>query len=364
MPDSPADVVVPATVTNADTGIEFQVTGIGSGAFASTNITSVTLPASISSIQPGAFEGADNLQWVDMHTANGFTVDNVNRTATTSPFFGVPKQALVYVCGKSIPSQNYVFYIDSEFICENFVIYDDFSGSQTQYQDAGDYKWPLTVPMDFTAKNVVNTRQLTGTYFYTICLPYSLQLPATMEAYTLIASSTEHLGFTALESEATLEAYKPYLVKALTSGHLLYAKNVKVYASPAESEMYKLLGAGPVQSGNAYFYGTMRYMGTTAPQADGLYIMQSSGKWSKIETAQDYDPATGKGICILPMRAYIKMDSPMMARHLTATYTNGIEEMTTADECETPVYNLQGMKINRANAKGVVIVNGKKVWVK
>ena len=364
VPDSPADVVVPATVTDADTGIEFQVTGIGSGAFASTNITSVTLPASISSIQPGAFEGADNLQWVDMHTANGFTVDNVNRTATTSPFFGVPKQALVYVCGKSIPSQNYVFYIDSEFICENFVIYDDFSGSQTQYQDAGDYKWPLTVPMDFTAKNVVNTRQLTGTYFYTICLPYSLQLPATMEAYTLIASSTEHLGFTALESEATLEAYKPYLVKALTSGHLLYAKNVKVYASPAESEMYKLLGAGPVQSGNAYFYGTMRYMGTTAPQADGLYIMQSSGKWSKIETAQDYDPATGKGICILPMRAYIKMDSPMMARHLTATYTNGIEEMTTADECETPVYNLQGMKINRANAKGVVIVNGKKVWVK
>ena len=364
VPDSPADVVVPATVTNADTGIEFQVTGIGSGAFASTNITSVTLPASISSIQPGAFEGADNLQWVDMHTANGFTVDDVNRTATTSPFFGVPKQALVYVCGKSIPSQNYVFYIDSEFICENFVIYDDFSGSQTQYQDAGDYKWPLTVPMDFTAKNIVNTRQLTGTYFYTICLPYSLELPATMEAYTLIASSTEHLGFTALESEATLEAYKPYLVKALTSGHLLYAKNVKVYASPAESEMYKLLGAGPVQSGNAYFYGTMRYMGTTAPQADGLYIMQSSGKWSKIETAQDYDPATGKGICILPMRAYIKMDSPMMARHLTATYTNGIEEMTTADECETPVYNLQGMKINRANAKGVVIVNGKKVWVK
>jgi hypothetical protein len=128
--------------------------------------------------------------------------------------------------------------------------------------------------------------------------------------------------------------------------------------------MYKLLGAGPVQSGNAYFYGTMRYMGTTAPQADGLYIMQSSGKWSKIETAQDYDPATGKGICILPMRAYIKMDSPMMARRLTATYTNGIEEMKTADERETPVYNLQGMKINRANAKGVVIVNGKKVWVK
>ena len=364
VPDSPADVVVPATVTNADTGIEFQVTGIGSGAFASTNITSVTLPASISSIQPGAFEGADNLQWVDMHTANGFTIDNVNRTATTSPFFGVPKQALVYVCGKSIPSQNYVFYIDSEFICENFVIYDDLSGSQEQYQDAGDYKWPITVPMDFTAKKVVNTRQLTGTHFYTICLPYSLQLPATMEAYTLIGSSTKHLGFTALESDVTLEAYKPYLVKALTSGHLLYAKNVKVYASPAESEMYKLLGAGPVQSGNAYFYGTMRYMGTTSPQADGLYIMQSSGEWSKIEIAQDYDPATGKGICILPMRAYIKMDSPMMARHLTATYTNGIEEMTTADECETPVYNLQGMKINRANAKGVVIVNGKKVWVK
>jgi hypothetical protein len=288
----------------------------------------------------------------------------VNRTATTSPFYGVPKQALVYVNGNSTPSQNYVFYIGSEFICEEFVIYDDLSGSQEQYQDAGDYKWPLTVPMAFTAKKVVNTRQLTGAHFYTICLPYSLLLPATMEAYTLVASTDKHLGFTALESTVTLEPYKPYLVKAKTGGNLLCATNVEVQASPAESELYKLLGAGPVESGKAYFYGTMRYMGTTAPLAEGLYIMQPSGEWGKIETAQDYDPATGTGVCILPMRAYIKMNSPMMARSLTATYTNGIEEMTTAEESETPVYNLQGMKVNRANAKGVVIVNGKKVRVK
>jgi len=155
--------------------------------------------------------------------------------------------------------------------------------------------------------------------------------------------------------------YKPYLLKAKSSGTLLSATNVTVSASPAEGTMHRLWGAGPVNTGNAYLYGTMRYMGTEAPAAGGLYIMQSSGNWGLVETPQDYNPADGSGVCILPMRAYVKMGSPAAARRLTATYTSGIEEIASGEDLNTPVYNLQGMKVNPANAKGIVIIGGKKV---
>ena len=364
VPVSPTDVVIPATVTNAVTGDVFTVTGVDEGAFASADITSVTLPDVITEIQPGAFTGTDNLKWIDVHNATGFITASMDRTLSSSPFLGVPKQALVYVYGKKASGDNNVFYNGADYVCDRFVIYDDLSGSQKQYQDAGDYKWPITVPTAFKAKTVANTRQLTSGHFYTICLPYGLQLPAKLVAYELISSSDKNIGFQALEGVVQLQAYEPYLLKAKTSGALLSATNVTVPASPAEGGMHRLWGAGPVGTGDAYFYGTMRYMGTTAPQAEGLYIMQSTGEWGKIESAQDYDPATGTGICILPMRAYVKMGSPAAARRLTATYTSGIEEVQTAEEPEAPVYNLQGMKINRANAKGVVIVNGRKVRVK
>ena len=64
------------------------------------------------------------------------------------------------------------------------------------------------------------------------------------------------------------------------------------------------------------------------------------------------------------MRAYVKMGSPAAARRLTATYTSGIEEIASGEDLNTPVYNLQGMKVNRANAKGIVIINGNKVVIK
>jgi hypothetical protein len=357
-------VVIPATVTNAVTGDVFTVTGVDEGAFSSADITSVKLPDGITEIQPGAFTGTDNLKWIDVHNATGFTAASMNRTLSTSPFLGVPKQTLVYVYGKKASGDNNVFYNGTDYACDRFVIYDDLSGSQKLYQDAGDYQWAITVPTAFKAKTVANTRQLTSGHFYTICLPYGLLLPAKLVAYELISSADKNIGFQALEGTVQIQAYKPYLLKAKSSGALLSATNVTVPASPAEEDMHRLWGAGPVGTGDAYFYGTMRYMGTTAPAAEGLYIMQASGNWGKIETAQDYDPATGTGICILPMRAYVKMGSPAAARRLTATYTSGIEEMQTAEEPEAPVYNLQGMKINRTNAKGVVIVNGRKVVVK
>jgi hypothetical protein len=43
---------------------------------------------------------------------------------------------------------------------------------------------------------------------------------------------------------------------------------------------------------------------------------------------------------------------------------NGIEELNNTEELNVPVYNVQGMKIDRSRAHGLVIVGGKKVVVK
>ncbi len=49
---------------------------------------------------------------------------------------------------------------------------------------------------------------------------------------------------------------------------------------------------------------------------------------------------------------------------VTGTYSNGIEELNNTEELNVPVYNVQGMKIDRSRAHGLVIVGGKKVVVK
>ena len=70
---------------------------------------------------------------------------------------------------------------------------------------------------------------------------------------------------------------KPCLLKAKASGALLSATNVTVEATPAETEIYKLLGVGSVGDGKAYIYGTMRYMDDDTPHSASsanIYIMQ------------------------------------------------------------------------------------------
>ena len=367
VPTTATDLEIPATVTHAVTNDVFNVTGVDKGALGSNALTSVTMPAGITEIQAGAFTGASNVAYIDMHTADKYVVGDLSRTATTGSFLGVPKQALVYLNGAMAFGENYVFYNGAVYTCDKFVIYDDLKGDQTKFEDnAVDYKWAMVIPTAFTANTVENRRQLTATKFYTTCLPYKLKMPATLEVYELVASSDNELGFEVTEDAFTLDAYKPCLLKAKASGALLSATNVTVEATPAETEIYKLLGVGPVGDGKAYIYGTMRYMDDDTPHSASsanIYIMQGNGEWGLISSAAD-DYNDGAGICILPMRSYVKMGSAMAARRLTATYTNGIEELPAAEELNAPVYNLQGVRINRADARGLVIVGGKKVLVK
>ena len=83
--------------------------------------------------------------------------------------------------------------------------------------------WTYEIPYDFEVTDVVNDRQFvaaTDKQAYTICLPYDLTLPASVEIYTLSASKDDQVGFAKLATNE-IKALTPYLIIPTMSGQLL-----------------------------------------------------------------------------------------------------------------------------------------------
>ena len=360
-------VTIPATVTHVEITPPFQVTGIEKGAFLNcTNITGIDMPHStvyLEEIENGAFKGCTNLRYINLCNATEFVPSSLQRNIEASPFYGVPKQALVYLNGTTFKGENYVYKPgdDDQYYCEKYKIYDDLNGSQTGF-DGNDYKWAFENVHKFTAYTLENTRMLTAGKHYTTCLPYSIDIPRNVKAYTLDATSSQIFGFKEVET-GTIAAYTPYVLIPSTSGQLLSATNVEV---DVFTDATQLNSVTPTNS-NFTLFGTMRYMEGDA--AAGKYIMQykdNKSTWLSIDEGNAGYDKTNRA-CILPMRAYIA-STGSGARSYTATFTDidGIirTETFTLDDEDTVIYDLQGRKVQGELQRGVYIVNGKKVMVK
>lgn len=323
-----------------------------------------TIEFDVVGIEKYAFAGCNVLRWMDIQIpAETWTPISLDRTIADSPFYGVPKQALVYLNGNTITGENYVYKKSvTEYVCDVFKIYDDVNGNQQGFTETDGYKWAYENLYPFTANTIENTRQMKAGQHYTVCLPYALAIPSTLKAYTLDASSSTILGFK--EVTGMLEAFTPYVVIASGTGNLLSISTggqVPATTFASDDAATRLTPAGTT---NYVLVGTMRYMDGNA--AKDNYIMQADKTWKKIEgTTSSYN-----GPCILPMRAYI---APVVAisggsARLSATFTNA-DGSTTAirdlqlDNDGDDTYDLQGRKVNgQSAAKGVYIKNGKKLY--
>lgn len=363
--DKTGKIEVPETVDYQ--GKTFTVTGIEEKALGGADITAVVLPQSIAEIEDNAFQGAINTRYVDASAMSGYVPETLTRDFD-GPFGGLPKQALVYLTGTNIKGENYVYKPGSgdAYYCEVFKIYDDLNGSQTGF-DGNDYKWAFENVHKFTAYTVENTRMLTAGKHYTTCLPYSIDIPRNVKAYTLDATSGQIFGFKEVET-GTIEAYKPYVLIPSTSGQLLSATDVEVDVFPADAttDATKLNGVNPANS-NFTFYGTMRYM--EGADAAGKYIMQykdNKSTWLSIDEGTAGFNESNRA-CILPMRAYIASTTGG-ARSFTATFTDidGIirTETFTLDDEDTVIYDLSGRRVELLEHGHTYIINGKKVIVK
>ena len=344
-------VVVPTTITHA--GLTFQVTGI----------------------DDGAFKGCSVLRYIDFSEITGYTPSTLERTVVAAPFYGVPKQTLVYLNGTNIKGENYIYKVGADdYRCDVFKIYDDISGSQTGFTEDAGYKWSFENIHSFKAKNIVNTRKMKADQHYTICLPYDLSIPADTKAYTLKGANTANtlIGFE--EWTGVLTKYTPYVLILSEAGQLLNVTNgtVEEFPGTAYTEATQL---GGVSAGSFTMYGTMRYM--DGADANGLYIMQGKDAisgvctWKLIQDANgSYTDATNK-YCVLPMRAYISHSGSPARQYLGATFTDANGETTVVEQLQVDgdsddeaLYDLMGRRIRSSFStpkKGIYISKGHKV---
>ena len=377
-------VAIPATVTlevtfgeETPTPIEFQVTGIEAGAFKNcTAITGIDMPHSmvyLEEIENGAFEGCTNLRYIDLCNATNFTPSTLQRNVAASPFYGVPKQALVYLNGTTFKGENYVYKpgTGSDYFCELFKIYDDMGGDQKHFAEDYDYKWAFENRHNFTAYNVENTRMLTADNHYTTCLPYDLPIPTGMKAYTLEATSDKLFGFK--EVTGTLTTFTPYVLIPTTSGQLLSTTNAVIQELKEENRtastpvIPEQLGASPSASTTNQFTmgGTMRYI--DGPDAEGFYIMQGKDAngvctWKKISSAAS-NTTTPTNPCVLPMRAYIKSGTTLSREFMESSFSDGISDFNVTTH-DTNYYDLMGRQVLTPQPGRIYIKNGKKVMVR
>lgn len=368
------------TGTNADDNllIYAPLTGIETGAFKGcTRLTGINMfnVHTITEVQNGAFEGCTALRYIDLANAKGFTPKSLERNSmvAAAPFYGVPKQALVYLNGTSFKGENYVYKPGDgrDYFCELFKVYDDMSGSQTNFSESDGYKWAFENRHNFTAYAVENTRMMTVGKHYTTCLPYDLDISDTFKAYTLDATSDKLFGFR--EVTGTLAKYTPYVIVPTANGQLLSTNHNAVVQELKEGAL-GVLERNKVEAGDYTMYPCMRY--TDKADAQGKYIMQYNGgnpTWMQISSDNaSFNPGPDRS-CILPMRAYIvgAPSAPDPARQngrigLSLTDIDGSTMTFDLDQLDLDdsLYDLQGRKLQTPQRKGVYIINGKKVVVK
>lgn len=327
------------------------------------SVTHVAIPFQVTGVENGAFTGCSNLRYIDLSSITGYTPSTLERTIAASPFYGVPKQALVYLNSTSIKGENYVYKVgDDDYRCQTFKVYDDISGSQTTFSETNGYQWKFENRHVFTAYTVENTRQLTAGKHYTVCLPYNLLLPSTLKAYTMDGTNTANTLIGFAEVTGTLTAHNPYVIIPSTSGQPLGTTNVEVPEFTAADDDAKTLGA--VNASNFTFYGTMRYMDDA--DATGLYIMQynhGNPTWMQIEAGSGFNQSNKA--CVLPMRAYIKSSSTSPAPSMSMSFSNadGTTDIRDVplDEDDAPIfYDILGRRIQHPG-KGIYIRKGQKV---
>lgn len=190
-------------------------------------------------------------------------------------------------------------------------------------------------------------------YVYTTCLPTAPQTSAGIKYYTLSGSTSSSLQF--VEITGAPQANTPYLVAV--------SSDTEINLSVSESQSVTL----KKESDNTASTGAFRFVGTTVGLTNAeaaamqAYFLQDGNVWGKVTT--EYYEAY-----LPPFRAYIVP----IASGARSTLTGGFDDETTSintmqltdNDGTTHYFDLNGRRINKPVAKGVYVVNGKKVLIK
>ena len=322
-----------------------------------TALQSIALPKTLKSVDNKVFEKNTKLRYVDLLQSTDAGLLNALRINAHGVLGTNEQRTLVYV-----PSQ----YGD---LGETNVIINKGGKLQTNKYylvDSLDY----VVPYAFEAITIENSRQLpTSMVPYTMCLPYAISLPGSVKPYRLTSRNANTLVFAEV-TDLTLEPLCPYLL--IVNGK---EPQGTVDHITLDSYRFEAMQALPASTGirmldnDAPGYtmrGTLKAISNADAADMGAYILQSDGKWHPVGSTTESD----KKASILPFRAYLLPSAhtngaPSLSMSIqNADGTTAIDTIRTIDADGTErLYDLQGRRIDGANAKGIVIRNGKKVII-
>lgn len=172
----------------------------------------------------------------------------------------------------------------------------------------------------------------------TLVLPYEATIPSGVKAYTLSYTSGDEV--TATEVSATIPANTPVLVNATAGNYTFEATDTKTTkaAAPAKDALTGVWTSTTVPTGSYILYngtdglGFYKVTGNNTIAANGAYLTATA--------------ATAKSLKI------------------NYNSTTNINKITTDEDANAPVYNIQGMRMGKNLPKGIYIKNGKKFVVK
>ena len=242
-----------------------KITGISKNTFSkATGLQQVALPATMSTIEDGAFSANANLHWLDISKCDALKNTDVSK-------YGVNDSALVYV-PESFGEQTADNVVDGTLHC-------------AKYNLAASHDYDVLKA--FTADKVVFGRQFVKDGKYTITLPFTASVPSGFKAFKLSSDADDKLTF---KRVASVEAYMPYVLIAETDG------NLNISGETTVKETTNRLNQ--VKSTNYTMTGTL----ATISNADAInyseMVMDNDGKWA---TLTNY---SGKNI--EPLTAYLQ----------------------------------------------------------
>lgn len=202
----------------------------------------------------------------------------------------------------------------------------------------------------YTSDKASLNRTFTADKWTSICLPVTLEVSSLvgtpvvkkMESY----DATE--GSITLADVTTMEKGKPYMIKSVSNSQLFGDVTISASESATETE------AGSFVSGKMSMKGTYQYLEVSST-ASKTYYGFSNGKFVGVTVG-----GVGK---VQPFRAYLELDDAAGSRSISieGEGTTSIDDIIEDDQSDSPIYNLQGVKMdNGYRAKGVYIRNGKK----
>lgn len=221
---------------------------------------------------------------------------------------------------------------------------------------------------------IVYTRTLTEGKYAAFCLPYNVNLNDYTDEFAKVyvpmgmaflkPNGTLMVMFKKVSLTETIKAGKPFVALAAKSGAVAITNDYKktfttlTNPEPASLDVYNWSGSNGFLDFNPDITAKIggNYGKLTGLDSEKYYLVSTSGAMSKAAS-------------VSPYRIYVYKDDKNSNAKVTEIIfsfdedemATGIENITNEQKDDDKIYNINGQRINKANAqKGIYIKNGKK----